>query len=385
MTGPADGALRIAMPCTGLGRHHRGFEAVTREVHAALRAAPGLRLRVFGGGGELQNDEHAVWNLPRDSAAARWVSALTHHSPYFVEQASFFAGFLPFLLAWRPHLVYFADLNFGNACWHWRRMSGQRFRLLYYNGGPTTRPYTRCDLVQQVTPAHYDAALARGELAARMLVLPHGLALPDSPRPRENGRIVATRHALGVPAGRRMLLSVGMLGATLKRMDVLVDAVASLGTERPFLVMLGQETPETGGLRQRARALLGDDVWIGTWPRDRMPNAYEAADAFALLSLDEGFGLVYLEALAAGLPCAVQANANTAYILGDQAYRGDTSTPASAASLLREALGESTTNAMRHRRLAWVRNQFSWDVLAPRYAELLRAAASGRRPEWEPS
>lgn len=380
MSGPAD-AVRIAIPCTGLGWQRRGFEAFTREVHAALRGASGIELAVFGGGGDLRADERAVWNLPRTSPLAGAASRLTGWAPYFIEQATFFGGFLPSLVSWRPHLVYFADLNFGNACWHWRRTTGQRFRLLYYNGGPTTRPFTRCDFVQQVTPGHLASAVARGESAERMFVLPHGFdILPEIPA-REAARVAATRREFGVPDGQAMLLSVGMLGATLKRMDALIDAVAAMGDTRPYLVLLGQETAETPALRARARA-LGGAVWVGSWPRERMMEAYMAADAFALLSLVEGFGLAYVEALAAGLPCVAHDNANTRFILGDHAYLGDTTTTASTATLLRNALAVPATAEQRRERHRSVRDRFGWSVLAPQYAEMLRACAVGRRPAW---
>jgi 1,2-diacylglycerol 3-alpha-glucosyltransferase len=374
--------VRVALPCTGLGRQRRGFEAFTREVHAALRDEPGIELSVFGGGGELEVGERAVWNLPRTSAAALALSRLTGRGPYFIEQATFFLGFLPHLVSWRPHVVYFADLNFGNACWHWRRLSGQRFRLLFYNGGPTTRPFTRCDLVQQVTPAHFDAAVARGEPAQRMLMLPHGFDLPVDPPRRDAARAEATRRVLGVPERKAMLLSVGMLGTTLKRMEVLVDAVASMGADRPHLVLLGQRTPETPALEARARALLGDGIWLGTWPRERMAHAYEAADAFALLSLDEGFGLAYVEALAAGLSCVAHDNPNTRYILGNHAFLGDTTSLSVTATLIQRALSDLPEEGQRRERHQWAYERFGWNVLAPKYGEMMRACASGQRPAW---
>lgn len=380
MSEPAD-AIRIAIPCTGLGRQRRGFEAFTREVHAALRREPGIELGVFGGGGDVRADERAVWNLPRTSPITGVASRLTGWGPYFIEQATFFGGFLPHLLAWRPHLVYFADLNFGNACWHWRRITSQRFRLLYYNGGPTTRPFTRCDFVQQVTPGHFASAVTRGESPDRMFVLPHGFDISTEIPARDGNRAAATRRAFGVPDGRAMLLSVGMLGSTLKRMDVLVDAVAAMGDDRPFLVVLGQETEETPALRARALS-LGGMVWMGSWPRERMVEAYLAADAFALLSLDEGFGLAYVEALAAGIPCVAQDNANTRFILGDRAHLGNTTTASSTARLLRNALDERASEDVRRERHRSARDRFGWSVLAPRYAEMLRACAAGRRPAW---
>jgi glycosyltransferase involved in cell wall biosynthesis len=372
--------VRVALPCTGLGIQRRGFETFSREAGAALAGRVGLDLRVFGGGGQLEPDERAVWNLPRTSGLARGLARLRGVDPYFIEQVSFFTGFLPHLLTWKPHLVYFADLNFGNACWHWRRLTGARFRMLFYNGGPTTRPFTRCDFVQQVTPDHFASAITRGESADRMFMLPHGLDLPAALPSRDPRRIAETRALLGAAPGRKLLLSVGMLGSTLKRMDDLVDAVAAMGSERPYLVMLGQSTEETAALVAQARLRLGDDVRLDTWPKERMADAYAAADAFALLSLNEGFGLAYAEALAAGLPVVATDNPSTRYILGEQAMLGDTSSTASIVALLARALREETNDDLRHRRFAWVHGRFSWKVLAPRYAGALLTCAAGRKP-----
>ncbi len=379
---PGEAMIRIALPCTGLGHQHRGFERFTRELHAAVRNATGITLSVYGGGGEMQADERAIWNLPRASTAAGALSRVVGWDRYFIEQASYFAGFLPHLLAWRPHLVYFSDLNLGNACWHWRRITGQRFRLLFYNGGATTQPFTRCDWVQQTTPEHFDAARTRGESANRMFVLPHGVQTPPVLAAREAVRIAATRRVFGVPEGRELLLSVGMLDCSIKRMDSLIEAVAALGPERPYLVLLGQETDETPRVRARARELLADGWWMGTWPADRMVQAYEAADAFALLSLREGFGLAYAEALAAGLPCVAHESPGTRYIFGNHAFLGDTRDVATVVALIRRALSASSAEAPRLARHQHVRRQFGWDALSPRYAEMLRACATGRRPAW---
>lgn len=376
-------AVRVALPCSGLGRQRRGFETFTREVAQALRGDSRLQVTLYGGGGEVAPGERAVPNLPRTSKAARVVGAVTRRGAYFVEQASFFAAFLPHLVMSRPDIIYFADLNFGNACWHWRRLTGQRFRLLYYNGGATTMPYTRCDLVQQVSPEHLDAALARGEAAERMVLLPHGMAIPPLLPPRDVAACAAIRRELGVGPGRSMLLSVGMLDATVKRMDALVDAVALLGDARPHLVMLGERTGETPALIGRAREKLGEAVTVDTWPRARMAEVYAAADAFALLSRREGFGLAYLEALAAGLPCVAHDTATTRFILGEHGWLGDTVSLETTAALLRGALSAAGDETLRREGAGSARRRFSWEVLAPRYGEMLRACADGTRPQWD--
>jgi len=383
----AANAIRVFFPCTGLGRQQRGFEAFTRGCAAALRGDARLEITVFGGGGPFAAaGERAVPNLPRTGAAARIIGALVRRDPYFVEQASFFAGFLPRLAAGRPDLVYFADLNLGNACWHWRRLSGQRFRLLFYNGGATSRPFTRSDLVQQVSPEHLDDAIARGEPAERQVLLPHGLDVAASflpPTPDERGRL---RETLGVPGRRPLLLSVGILDSSIKRMDYLIREVAALGAARPFLLMAGASTNETPAVLALARERLGDDGFgARAFPLEQTPSLYRAADAFALASLREGFGLAIVEALGAGLPCVLHDTPNTAYLAGSHAFRGDLRAAGAMTPLLSAALagaGDSDAMSARH---AWVRERFSWDALRERYSELLRACAAGRRPEWAES
>jgi 1,2-diacylglycerol 3-alpha-glucosyltransferase len=372
----------VFFPCTGLGRQRRGFETFTRECAAALAGDPRLEITVFGGGGPFAAvGERAVPNFPRDSGAARMVGAVVGKDPYFIEQASFFAGFLPRLAAGRPDVVYFADLNLGNACWHWRRMSGQRFRLLFYNGGATTRPFTRCDLVQQVSPEHFDSAIARGEPAERQVLLPHGVSVPPAFTPPSAAARSTIRATLGLPADRPLLISVGMLDAHVKRMDYVIREVASLGASRPFLLLAGASSAETPRILEMARQELGDSGFAArAFPPDQMPLVYRAADAFALASLREGFGLAIAEALAAGLPCVLHDTPNTAYIAGPHAFRADLRAAGAMAPLIAQALSQRDDGSAMRARNAWVRERFSWDALREPYADLLCAIATGARP-----
>lgn len=382
MTGPR--AVRVFFPCTGLGRQRRGFEAFTRSCAAALRSDPGLDITVFGGGGPLSiAGERSVANLPRDRAAAKLIGALTRRDPYFIEQASFFAAFLPRLVAGRPDLLYFADLNLGNACWHWRRLTGQRFRLLYYNGGPTTKPFTRCDFVQQVSPEHLEDAMARGESAERQVLLPHGLDIASAFVPPSMGERERLRLSLGVPPKRRLLLSVGVLDPAIKHVDYLIREVAAMGSERPFLLLAGASTDATPKVLALAHELLGADGFVArAYAHEQMPLLYRAADAFAIASRIEGFGLAIVEALAAGLPCAIHDTRNTAFLAGPNAFRGDLRVTGVMTSLLAAAFASAGDEGAMRARHAWVRDRFSWDALRGKYADLLRSCAAGRLPEW---
>src|SRR5215218_4749705 len=313
--------VRVFLPCTGLGRQRRGFETFTLECADALRADPRIALTVFAGGDVPGIPARVRWNLGRDGTLSSLVAAIVRRDRYFVEQASFFLSFLPALVLGRPDVVYFADLNLGNLCWHWRRLSGQRFKLLYYNGGLTTKPFTRSDMVQQLTPAGLDEAVARGEAREHQTILPHGVRVPDTLPARITGD---ARRALGLPADRPIVLAVGMLDTEIKRTDALIRELAALPAPRPFLALVGADGPDATDVRALARDLLGDDGFLArTVPHDDVGDYYRAADVFALASLREGFGLAYVEALAHGLPIVAHDTPVTRHLLGDFATLAD--------------------------------------------------------------
>jgi len=374
--------IRVFMPCTGLGRELRGFEAFTRDCALALRARSDVAVTAFGGGPKLAVGERRVFSLGRRGRAARVLGGLLRRDPYFIEQASFFAAFLPAVIAGRPDVIYFGDLNLGNALWHWRRLTAARFRLLYYNGGATTRPFTRCDLVQQVSPEHLETAIARGESLAQQFLLPHGVFIDRVFAPPSPAERASRRAALGFDADATVVLSVGALDASVKRMDYVIDEVAAM-SGNPHLVLMGAEGPETPAIRARAAARLPGRCAILTLPRAEARQVYPLADAFVLASRTEGFGIAQVEALAAGLPCVAHDTPTTAYVLGPHGVRADLTKPGALRAALADALDRARRDgpggaAARH---AYAYERFSWDRLAPAYAAALVACATGRRPD----
>jgi 1,2-diacylglycerol 3-alpha-glucosyltransferase len=364
--------VRVYFPCTGLGRQLRGFETFTLECASALRDDSRVSLTVFSGAPVSGCETRVLWNLPRSSRLAAFVGRCIRRDAYVVEQLTFFLSLLPSLVFGRPDLVYFADLNLGNLCWHWRRLTRQRYALLYYNGGTTTRPFTRADFVQQVTPAGLASALERGESADRQAVLPHGMRVPATLPVRLTG---SARTPLGLPADRPVVLSVGVLDATYKRMDYLIREVAALPTPRPFLCLLGADGPESDAIRALARELLGHDVLVRAVPHESIGDYYSAADVFALASLQEGFGLAYVEALMHGLPIVASDTPVTRHLLGDLAILRDLSVAGEGTRAIAWALASPLTERERLARHASARARFDWASLREPYVEMLLQTA----------
>jgi glycosyltransferase involved in cell wall biosynthesis len=90
-----------------------------------------------------------------------------------------------------------------------------------------------------------------------------------------------------------------------KRVDLLLRAAAELKPRIPQLQMrIAGEGPESQKLQRLLGSLgLGEDVrWLGTLDRDGLAREYSHCDVFCLPSVQEGFGIVFLEAMAAAKP-----------------------------------------------------------------------------------
>ncbi|MDQ6839145.1 MAG: glycosyltransferase family 4 protein [Actinomycetota bacterium] len=118
----------------------------------------------------------------------------------------------------------------------------------------------------------------------------------------------AWRTRLGLPAGGPLIVSVSRL-VPRKGMDTLIDATAVLGTDHPGLtVAIAGEGRDSGRLERRIRHTNAPVQLLGRVANVDLPNLYAAADVFVLCCRSrwggleqEGFGIVFLEAAAAGV------------------------------------------------------------------------------------
>jgi glycosyltransferase involved in cell wall biosynthesis len=112
---------------------------------------------------------------------------------------------------------------------------------------------------------------------------------------------VARGRAYG-EAGRMRVLATGRFIAR-KGFDRLIRAYAVARRQRPgiSLTLVGSG-PEDERLRSLAAELETDVAFPGFADQRELPRYYAEADAYAFPTLDDPFGIVVLEAAAAGLP-----------------------------------------------------------------------------------
>jgi glycosyltransferase involved in cell wall biosynthesis len=89
-----------------------------------------------------------------------------------------------------------------------------------------------------------------------------------------------------------------------KRVDQLIRAMAALGPSTGVRLRLVGHGPEAARLQRLVSDLGLEDrvVFLGDLSTEALAKEYVHCDAFALMSAQEGFGIVLLEAMAAGKP-----------------------------------------------------------------------------------
>lgn len=367
---------RLWLVCTGAGRVQRGFETYARDLFERLREDGRIDVMLLKGGGASGDAERALPCIHRDAAFNRALCALVGgHKRYVIEYASFCLSMLPLLVAAPPDVIYALEGPVYKFLRAWRRRRGARFQLVHFTGGQLgPLPHDEAAFLHHVTPCSLTAPGAAAFPRQRQFVLPHFLDLRSLPALPDEAARAAARRRLGMPQDRAIVLSVGNLDTGAKRMDYLVREAAVLHP-RPYVVMLGQRDPDTPRLAALAESLLGADGYrVATVARDRIWDYYAAADVFALASLREGFGLVYLEALASGLPVIAHDFDESRYVLGDEGILADLSHPGALAGALARVLRERDPGSAARRR-AYVRDHFDWAVLGPEYTRVFQEIA----------
>ena len=377
--------LRVMFCCTGVGILNRGIESFFREAFDNLHAAPGIQARLVKGGGPATELERVVRCIPRTSAIAAAIGTVVRRNAYVAEQWSSFLPVVRQIRQFRPEVVFYSDANLGFLLYWFRRWIGVPYRLLFSNGGPCRPPFVRLDFVHQVNPVCLEQALRAGEPAQKHIMVPYGLRVSAPPPGVDDGSRRALRERLALPADRPVVLSVGWISRAHKRMHYVVEEVARLPAPRPFLMLLGAMDRSSDEIVRLAHERLGPGGFAArSVPYHEVAPYYAAADCFVLASLSEGFGRVFLEALAHGLPVIAHEHPVMEYVLGEHGILADLSAEGALARDLRQVLMRpADVRAMRQR---WesVRRRFDWGALAPGYQRMFEHAALAPLPHLRP-
>jgi 1,2-diacylglycerol 3-alpha-glucosyltransferase len=369
--------VKVFIVCSGLGNIKRGYESFFRDCFDALRGEPLLDSFLFKGKGENKGKEICLWNLPRKSRAANWLGKMVGRGGYFVEQLTFFMNLSPHILFRKPDVIYVSDVVLGNLIRLLKKCVHGKYSVLFNNNGPVlSQLLQRWDHIQQVSPQYLKEALEAGVPPDMQTLIPSAVWISETLKTCRGAERESLRGDLGLPQNGRIILSVGAINRSRKRMDYVIREVASLQKPRPFLLLLGQRESDTQDIIALGNRLLTKECFcIRTVAKDEVANYYKSADLFALASIDEGFGLVYLEALSYGLPCLAHDYETSRFVLGEMGYYGNLSQAGGLTNLISNLSEKDFDSEVAFARHAYAYNRFSWDKLKPKYLELFHRCA----------
>ncbi len=361
---------RIALLCSGLGRVRRGHEVFARDLFELLK--DDLPITLFKGGGETSERELVVPHVPRDAASMagmqlavspKWRDAAIEVERMRIEGESFAWGALPALLDGDYDVIHCLEQEVCRTLWGLRHLFRKTPRILWSNGGALpAADIPPCDAVQEHTQHNLERSV-RG----KAFMIPHGVDLQRfNPDVQSDYR---QRH--GIPADAFVVISVGTICYFHKRMDHVIREVAALPDA--WLVIVGQDSPDAPAIKALGQQLMPGRIVFDSLPHDELPQAYAAADVFTLGSLFETFGIVYIEAMAMGLPVLCTNHPNQQGIVQEGVFV-DMAQPGELASALRDA-SPSELRALARGGLKIVREQYDLALLKRRYIERFAAVA----------
>ena len=233
--------------------------------------------------------------------------------------------------------------------------------------------------------------LAEGERAAGRslpaVIVPPGVDV-ERFRPLAAAGRAEARRRHDLPVDGRVVLGLSRL-VPRKGFDTVIRATARLASERPDVVVaIAGDGRDRSRLERIAASERAPARFLGRVPDDDLPGLYGCADVFAMCCRDrwagleqEGFGIVFLEAAAAGIPAVAgrSGGSHEAVADGETGFVVDDLGAATAA--LRRLLDDDGLRAtMGEKARARAVSSFTYDALAASLAAALADAATRPRP-----
>ena len=205
------------------------------------------------------------------------------------------------------------------------------------------------------------------EVAGKGMVIPPGVDDSfRSPPSREE-----SRRAFGISPGAFLFLLAARPEAG-KNTLAAVEALSAIrgGTDRETFLLIAGQNPPAGGVPAGV-------VFAGPVPHAKMPGLLSAADSVLSPSTYESFGLVPLEAMAAGVPVIVPRDGHWGNTVagegGGVAYFPDS--PRGLADAMAEMMGDAAARDRMSGEGKRIAARFTWERCTDSWVRLLSSAS----------
>ena len=353
--------MKIAILSMYSGLIDRGVETWTREMASRLYER-GHEVVVFQGGEDENRrykkivvKQQIFWNV-RD-AENPILSLLV--SPYWGLLVFFFTlNFLLYLIKLRPNIV--LPTNGGFQTFTIRILTWILGSKMVLTGHAGIGASDKWNFLAR--PDYFVSPSRRGEKWAKSLVIAKGISVTYIPHGVDLKKFSPEVRKIEIDLERPIILCVSSF-ENFKRVDLAVRTIARL--KKGSLLILGGEHNEDG-LDNYAQKILGKRYLKIKAKPSEMPSYYVSSDVFTLPSDEtEAFGIVYLEAMACGLPVVATDDELRREIIGEAGILIDPADTESYAAALKKALNTNWGDIPRKQA-----EKFNWDRIVSDYEKL---------------
>ncbi len=353
-----------------------GMQRFNEKLYARLKEVTPVALIAWGG-----SQAFLPVFLPYAFLKALWICMFRPISAIYVSDGLLSPlGFVLKVLTRRPVVcgIHGRDIAFELKIYQWI----------------VPRALKRLDRVICVSSALKTECLKRGVPERILLVIPNGVGIADfETGSRDEGRAEIERRTGISLDDRKILLTVGRL-VPKKGVDHFIGSILPLIVqEEPDVVyIVAGDGPQEETLRSliRSKKLQKNVFLLGriSMAGDLLPSIYKAADVFVMPNVAvrndmEGFGIVALEAGAAGCP-VVASDVDGISEAVQNGENGLLVNPHSEQDFARSVLTLLRDNDRRQQcakqARSFVREHYAWTVIAQRYCaqfEMIKQQQNG--------
>jgi len=214
--------------------------------------------------------------------------------------------------------------------------------------------------------------LRRLELGVPIAFVPNGVEMEAAQH-----ATAGFRRSLGIPSDAFVIVFLGRKHQ-IKRLDLLADAFIDVRAMHPsaHLILAGpDEHALMPALMRRLSAHAGFVHVLDTVTGNDKWALLRDADVFVQCSDSESFGLVVVEALAAGVPVVVTRTCPWPEVVSHGCgFWVEQTAPAIAAAIATLIEDPARRLRMSERATAFVRERYSWDIVAREMVQLYSEA-----------
>lgn len=273
------------------------------------------------------------------------------------------------------------------------------FSVVHHLGASEEHGWIRGFLTKRIERAYlrtldgaiYNTPVTRDEVESlRGTTLPGVVALPSTDGVRKAAQQAAERlegeESSTKEDGRVLrVLTVGGL-IRRKRIDAVIGALALLNDPRVELTVVGEGHAEPGTARTlkglpRRLGVAQQVRFLGGIEEERLEEEYRTHDLLALPSQYEGFGMVYLEAMAQGIPVIAGSAGGAEAIVtpGENGFLTKPGSSAGVAQILRRLAGDrQELQRLARGAVESALNHPTWEESFAPVEEFLRSALEQR-------